>query len=273
MLSVAIPSSGARSSPNVRLKKTRGSLRSEIKKGDWWRSFKASSSGLRPARKYQGASPALTVSRAGKWCRSGWGVHARFWSEQKVGTHWCTAVCCHLTGCGSRPSALSTWFMGQSVMKCSIKLPGFSVSRCYDKTKPQNKHLLSSHEYYSLGNYRSDRGARPQCCPHHPWPLWGKKSKFFIKMKLIFLCFLLVYCGVSEVKGEVSEIESAPSFSAQRVKTVLINGHCLFLHAEWCKDPVSYHHLLRECVPSIPRPNGQAMAGGTYFTCPGKMGQ
>lgn len=52
------------------------------------------------------------------------------------------------------------------------------------------------------------------------------------KMKLIFLSFLLVYCTMREVKGKVSEIESALSFSAQCVKIVLINGHCPFFHAE-----------------------------------------
>lgn len=46
--------------------------------------------------------------------------------------------------------------------------------------------------------------------PCDPSRLCGKE--FFIKTKLIFLCFPLVYCSMREVKGKFSEIESDLAF-------------------------------------------------------------
>lgn len=65
---------------------------------------------------------------------------------------------------------------------------------------------------------------------NHMSAVWQEKLE--IKMKLIFLSFLLVYRSTRAVKGKFSEIESALSFSARRAKIVLINGHRPFFSTQ-----------------------------------------
>lgn len=90
--------------------------------------------------------------------------------------------------------------------------------------------------------------------------------------KKILLAFLLVQCSMREVKGKSSKIEFAMSFSPHCVKIVLINGHRPFFRAEWCKDPVTYHHLLPGCVPSIAQPKRASAGRWHIFHLPRQNG-